>query len=72
MRQHSRVVHASSENDDIRASKAHERMASSISVDWGAKRGPQNPIVTTVHYSGLIVEKTSSTSNIKETIEGYF
>ena len=46
MRQHSKVVHASSGDVDHRASKVQERMASSISVDWGAKRAPANPTVT--------------------------
>ena len=45
MRQHSKVVHASSGDVDMRASKIQERMASSISVDWGVKRAPQNPVV---------------------------
>jgi hypothetical protein len=46
MRQHSKVVHASSGDVDHRASKVQERMASSISVDWGARRAPANPVVT--------------------------
>ena len=45
MRQQSKVVHASSRDDNQRAAKVQERMASSISVDWGVKRAPQNPIV---------------------------
>jgi len=46
MRQHSKVVHASSAGD--RAAQVQERMASSISVDWGVKRAPQNPTVVSV------------------------
>jgi hypothetical protein len=45
MRQHSKVVHASSGGEDHRAAKVQERMANSISVEWGAKRVPQNPPV---------------------------
>ena len=45
MRQHSKVVHASSGDDNQRAAKVQERMASSISVDWGVKRAPQNSTV---------------------------
>jgi hypothetical protein len=48
MRQHSKVVHASSGDVNHRASKVQERMASSISVDWGVKRAPQNPTVYTL------------------------
>jgi len=45
MRQHSKVVHASSGGEELRAAKVQERMASSLSVEWGAKRAPQNPMV---------------------------
>ena len=48
MRQHSKVVHASSGDVDHRASRVQERMASSISVDWSAKRAPANLAVTQV------------------------
>jgi hypothetical protein len=42
MRQHSKVVHASSGDVDVRAARLQERMATSVSVDWGAKRAVPN------------------------------
>jgi hypothetical protein len=54
MRQHSKVVHASSTDNDLRASKIQERMASSISVDWGMKREPQNLVVFILKYIAYV------------------
>ena len=69
MRQHSKVVHASSGGVDLRAAKVQERMASSISVDWSAKRAPQNPPVFPLITKLTIAESSSTTWNAK-TIEG--
>ena len=69
MRQHSKVVHASSGDVDIRASKMQERMASSVSVDWGAKRAPQNPVVCP-NIPWLIVEERSPSAGPEENFQG--
>jgi hypothetical protein len=69
MRQHSKVVHASSGGVDLRAAKVQERMASSISVDWSAKRAPQNPPVFPLNIKLTIAEGSSTTCNT-ETVEG--
>jgi hypothetical protein len=69
MRQHSKVVHASSGGVDLRAAKVQERMASSISVDWGAKRAPMNPPVTSPCMK-LIVEEGTSAARGEKTLQG--
>jgi hypothetical protein len=70
MRQHSKVVHASSGNEHLRAAKVQERMASSISVDWSAKRAPQNPMVYPLNVMTDFIEEASSTPWCKETFQG--
>jgi hypothetical protein len=44
MRQHSKVVHATSGDAALRAAK-QERMASTVSVEWQPKRAQQNVIL---------------------------
>lgn len=72
MRQQSKVVHASSRDDNQRAAKVQERMASSISVDWGVKRAPQNATVPTPLLNKLTsAEKSCSASDGEKTFEGH-
>jgi hypothetical protein len=55
MRQHSKVVHASSgDSDNLRASRVQERMANSISVEWNNKRVPQTAMVRNPFLQRLI------------------
>jgi len=69
MRQHSKVVHASSDGEHLRAAKVQERMASSISVDWGNKRAPQN--LQVLHLEGVLtVAKGCASSWSAKTFEG--
>jgi len=72
MRQQSKVVHASSRDDNQRAAKVQERMASSISVDWGVKRAPQNVAVTAPKQPNLLIyaEKGCSAADGEETFQG--
>jgi len=61
MRQHSKVVHASSEHsDNYRAAKVQERMASSISVEWNTKRAPQTAMV----WDPLPIERLIKQRNV--------